>query len=69
MPAMDFEDASRRARPGDLVAQLGREDLDALSITELDNRIAALTAEIERTRAKRDRAVNHKASADALFRK
>jgi uncharacterized small protein (DUF1192 family) len=69
MPAMDFEDASPRARPGDLVAQLGREDLDALSITELDNRIAALTAEIERTRAKRDRAVNHKASADALFRK
>jgi uncharacterized small protein (DUF1192 family) len=66
---MDFEDASPRARPGDLVAQLGREDLDALSITELDNRIAALTAEIERTRAKRDRAVNHKASADALFRK
>lgn len=67
--AMDFDDASPRARPGDLAAQLAREDLDHLSVDELDERIALLAAEIERTRAKRDKAVHHKASAEALFRK
>lgn len=67
--AMDFEDASPRARAGDLIAQLAREDLDPLSVAELDERVVALQAEIERTQAKRNRAVNHKASADALFKK
>jgi uncharacterized small protein (DUF1192 family) len=66
---MDFEDASPHARPGDLIAKLAREDLDPLSVAELDERIALLEAEIVRTRAKRDRAINHKASAEALFRK
>lgn len=69
MALMDFEDASPRSRPGDLVKQLAREDLDPLSVAELDERIAVLSAEIERTRAKRERAVNYKASADALFKK
>lgn len=66
---MDFEDASPRPRAGDLAKALAREDLDPLSVAELDERINLLTAEIERTRSKRDRAVNYKASADALFRK
>ncbi|HWJ71227.1 MAG TPA: DUF1192 domain-containing protein [Sphingobium sp.] len=66
---MDFDDASPRARPGDLAAQLAREDLDHLSVAELDERIVLLSAEIERTRAKRNRAIHHKASADALFKK
>jgi uncharacterized small protein (DUF1192 family) len=69
MTAMDFEDASPRARPGGLMAQLAREDLDPLSVAELDERMAALAAEIERTRAKRDGAINHKASAEALFKR
>jgi uncharacterized small protein (DUF1192 family) len=69
MLRMDFEDASPRSRAGDLLKALVREDLDPLSVAELDERIAALTAEIERTRAKRERAVNHKASAEALFKK
>lgn len=69
MVPMDSEDALPRKRPGDLVTQLAREDLDPLSVTELDERIAALTAEIERTRSKRSAAVNHKASAEALFKK
>ena len=69
MYGMDFEDASPRMRKGDTIAQLMREDLDPLSVAELDERILALTAEIERTRAKRDGAVNHKASAEALFKK
>ncbi|MBO9669237.1 MAG: DUF1192 domain-containing protein [Sphingobium sp.] len=66
---MDFEDASPRPRAGDLLKALAREDLDPLSVADLEERIAALTAEIERTRAKKDRAVNHKASAEALFKK
>lgn len=69
MAAMDFDDASPRSRPGDLLAQLAREDLDPLSVAELDARIDALAAEIERTRAKRSAAINHKASAEALFKK
>jgi len=66
---MDFDDAPRPARPGDLAAQLAKEDLDQLSVSELDERIVLLTAEIERTRLKRDGAVHHKASAEALFKK
>lgn len=66
---MDFDDAPRPARPGDLAAQLAKEDLDRLSVSELEARIALLTAEIERTRTKRESAVHHKASAEALFRK
>lgn len=56
-------------RPDDLLAQLGRQDLDPLSVEELRMRIAALEAEIERSRAKLDLAVNHRAGADALFRR
>ena len=67
--AMDFEDAVPRARPDDLIAQLVLQDLDRLSVSELDERIITLTAEIERTRKRRDASVNHKASADALFKK
>ncbi|MBB4841061.1 MULTISPECIES: DUF1192 domain-containing protein [Sphingomonas] len=56
-------------RKDDLVAQLGRQDLDPLSVEELSERIAMLEAEIDRTRTKISRAINHRASADALFRK
>lgn len=69
MARMDFDDASPRARPGDLIAALAREDLDPLSVAELDERILALTSEIDRARSKRDRAINHKASAETLFKK
>jgi len=69
MALMDFEDASPRPRAGDLLKALAREDLDPLSVAELDERITALAAEIERVRSKRDRAINHKASAEALFKK
>src|SRR5690606_33808958 len=69
MAIMDFDDASPRARPDSLIAQLIREDLDGLSVAELEERITLLTGEIERTRAKKESAVTHKASAEALFRK
>ena len=55
--------------PDDPLTALTRQDLDPLSVTELDARIAALEAEIARTRMKKERAVNHRASADGLFRR
>ena len=63
---MDLDDAL--PRPGNVLAQLVREDLDPLSVAELEARIAALEGEIARARQRMKRAVNHKASADALFR-
>jgi uncharacterized small protein (DUF1192 family) len=55
-------------RTPDLLVQLGRQDLDPLSVAELEGRVAALEAEIARTRAKMSSAVNTRASAEALFR-
>jgi len=63
---MDADDLPRRAR--DSVAELSRQDLDPLSVAELHERIAALEAEIARAKRKIEQAVNHRASADALFR-
>lgn len=57
------------SRPDDALAALRRQDLDPLSVAELDARVAALEAEIARIRAHRERTVNHRASADALFRR
>ncbi|MFA5989009.1 MAG: DUF1192 domain-containing protein [Sphingomonas sp.] len=56
-------------RAGDPLAALARFDLDPLSVEELDARIAALGDEISRTRRHLARAVNHRASADALFKR
>ncbi len=56
-------------KPDDPLTALTRQDLDPLSMAELDTRIAALEAEITRTRGKKDRAVNHRASADGLFKR
>ncbi|WP_423825906.1 DUF1192 family protein [Sandarakinorhabdus cyanobacteriorum] len=52
----------------DLLADLAREDLDRLSIADLDERIAALEAELARARAKRDGAAKFRAAADSLFK-
>jgi uncharacterized small protein (DUF1192 family) len=56
-------------RNDDPVGQLARQDLDPFSVEELGERIAALEAEIARCRVKMERAVNHRASADALFKR
>jgi len=56
-------------KPGDPLTQLTRQDLDPLSVEELQERIEALEAEIARVKAKMEAAVNHRASADALFKK
>ncbi|TKD50687.1 DUF1192 domain-containing protein [Sphingomonas baiyangensis] len=65
---MDADDNLPR-RSDDPVAMLARQDLDPLSVAELDARIAALEAEITRIARHRDRAVNHRASADQLFKR
>ncbi|MET0241347.1 MAG: DUF1192 domain-containing protein [Sphingobium sp.] len=66
---MDAEDFLPRRGGSDITELLVRQDLDSLSVAELEARIALLTAEIERTQRKLDQAVKHKAGADALFKK
>ncbi|MDQ2892813.1 MAG: DUF1192 domain-containing protein [Pseudomonadota bacterium] len=63
---MEVDDAP--SRPNDALTELIRQDLDPLSVAELEARITALEAEIARSRQKIERAVNHRASADQLFR-
>jgi uncharacterized small protein (DUF1192 family) len=53
----------------DPLRRLARQDLDPLSLAELDARIAALEAEIARTRARREGAAAFRSAADMLFRK
>jgi uncharacterized small protein (DUF1192 family) len=57
------------SRANDLLKQLVTQDLDPLSVAELEARIAALEGEIARVRRRIEHAVNHRASADALFRR
>jgi uncharacterized small protein (DUF1192 family) len=64
---MDLDDLFAK-RPGDPLVLLSRQDLDPLSVEELHERIVLLEAEIARVRAKVEGAVNHRASADALFK-
>ena len=58
-----------RPKPDDVVAALLKQDLDRLSLAELDDRIIALDAEIARTRAKRDGASKFRSAADSLFKR
>lgn len=55
------------SRDGPLTALI-REDLDRLSIAELEARVAVLEGEIARCRRKIQGAVNHRAIADELFK-
>ena len=63
---MDLDDAL--PRPDDALTTLVREDIDRLLVAELESRITALEGEIARCRLKIEYAVNHRASADQLFR-
>lgn len=64
-----FDDNDLPKRKADVIADLAREDLDRLSIAELDARITALEAELARSRTKRAGAADFRAAADSLFRK
>ena len=65
---MDSDDISPN-KPGEPLALLIKQDLDPLSVAELEARIAALEGEIARTRQKIEVVVNHRASADAIFKR
>ena len=56
-------------KPDDPLVLLGKQDLDPLSVDELEARIALLEAEIERVKAKLQSSVNFRATADELFKK
>lgn len=64
---MDAEDFLSR-RPDSPLSLLAREDLDRLSLAELDERLAALEREAARTRAKRESAGAFRSAADSLFK-
>lgn len=64
---MDMDDFLAKM-PNDPLAQLLQQDLDPLSVEELQARQAALEAEIVRIQGKLQSAVNVRASADALFK-
>ena len=65
---MDLEDLFP-SKPDDPLTQLGKQDLDPLSIDELQARIEALKAEIARVEAHMDRATKHRSAAEELFKK
>jgi uncharacterized small protein (DUF1192 family) len=57
------------SKPDDPLTLLTRQDLDPLSVEELEARIATLEGEIVRVKAKMDASVQFRASADAIFKK
>jgi uncharacterized small protein (DUF1192 family) len=65
---MDLDDLFP-SKPDDPLTLLGKQDLDPLSVDELHARIAALEAEIARSRARIDFANSHRLSAESLFKK
>jgi uncharacterized small protein (DUF1192 family) len=65
---MDMDELFAR-RPDDPLILLTRQDLDPLSVAELEERVQILEGEINRVRAKMQHAVNHKLNADALFKR
>lgn len=56
-------------RKRDPLAELAKQDLDPLSVDELQERIEALKAEIARVEAHRDSATKHRSAAEELFKK
>ncbi len=64
---MDLDELFAK-RPDDPLVQVARQDLDPLSVAELEERIVILRTEISRIEAKLQHSVNHKLTADALFK-
>ncbi len=65
---MDLDDLFP-SKPDDPLVALAKQDLDPLSIEELQARIAALKEEIARVEAHRDKASKHRSAAEELFKK
>jgi len=66
--AVDLDDLFP-SKPDDPLVALARQDLDPLSIDELQARIEALKAEIARVEAHMNQAQTHRSAADELFKK
>jgi uncharacterized small protein (DUF1192 family) len=66
--AMDLEDLFP-STPGDPLVELAKQDLDPMSIEELQSRIESLKAEIARVEAHMQRAQTHRSAAEELFKK
>jgi uncharacterized small protein (DUF1192 family) len=64
---MADEPAEVRRLRGQALIDAAREDLDLYGVGELEERIAALEAEIARARAQIDKKQATRAAADALF--
>jgi uncharacterized small protein (DUF1192 family) len=65
---MDIDD-NLPLRGNDPLAAILRQDLDPLSVHELDARITALHAEIARCEMKKQAATSHRSAAHDLFKK
>ena len=65
---MDIDDLFP-SKPEDPLTALAKQDLDPLSIEELQARVAALQAEIARVEAHRDAATKHRSAAEELFKR
>lgn len=57
------------SKPGDPLTELVKQDLDPLSIAELQERIETLKGEIARVEAHIDRVQRHRSAADELFKR
>lgn len=56
-------------KPDDPLKLLTKQDLDPLSVEDLEGRIAILEGEIARVRAKLEASKSFRASADEIFKK
>ena len=65
---MDLDDLFPN-KPGDPLVELGKQDLDPMSIEELKDRVESLKAEIARVEAHMSRAQSHRSAAEELFKK
>ena len=65
---MDLDELFAR-RPDDPLVALLKQDIDPLSVAELEERIAALKGEIARCEGKIAFARIHRSDADSLFKK
>jgi uncharacterized small protein (DUF1192 family) len=57
------------SKPGDPLTELKKQDLDPLSIHELEARIEALKEEIARVEAHMAKVQTHRSAAEELFKK
>ena len=55
--------------PGDPLTELAKQDLDPISIEELNERIEALKAEIARVEAHIEKVNSHRSAAEQLFKR